>query len=201
MKSQNDNFSFMQVLASPSMISRASKNAHKHGLAVPVSIQAGAEARIEEMAQAIAGNNADPGLLELARRIAEAQLDLIRIREARRRLLEDPKARLRRLRMREVERGVKALMRWGDKMAAKAANPFERDEAIDVAYEKMERLIEERVDQVEPPSLEQGFWRLAPRLMTFDSHERRATSRRKKAMRAFEAHRAALKGRFEDVNR
>jgi hypothetical protein len=179
---------------------RVSKNAHKHGLAVPIMLQNGAEARIEEMAQAIVGSNADPVLFELARRIAESQLDLIRIKEARRLLLEDPKARLRRLNMREIKQGVKELMKWGDQMAAKAANEFEGDMFIEEACEKMERLIEERVHQVEPPSLEQGFWRLAPRLIILDRYEQRATSRRKKAMRAFDDHRAGLEAGPADAS-
>lgn len=74
---------------------RIARNAIKHGLSIPVGASAGADTRIEKMALVIVGSDPNPYCLELARLIAEAQLDLVRIKEARRMTLESPKERLR----------------------------------------------------------------------------------------------------------
>jgi hypothetical protein len=56
-------------------------NARRHGLAVPLRSEPGADKEIERLADAIAGARSD--LMDLARRIAEADLELRRIRQAR----------------------------------------------------------------------------------------------------------------------
>ena len=58
-------------------------NAHIHGLAAPVRLQPGADEEIESLAEAIIDEAKRPDLLEMARRIAEAEIDLRRIRQAR----------------------------------------------------------------------------------------------------------------------
>ena len=63
--------------------SAASLNARLHGLATAVQSEPGADAEIERMARAIADEAGRPDLIELARRIAEAEVDLRRIRRAR----------------------------------------------------------------------------------------------------------------------
>jgi hypothetical protein len=55
-------------------------NARRHGLRIPVLSDPILAAEIEVMAQAIAG---DPDLVELARRIAEAEVDVLRVRRIR----------------------------------------------------------------------------------------------------------------------
>ena len=56
-------------------------NARRHGLAVPLRSEPGADKEIERLADAIAGARSD--LMDLARRIAEADIELRRIRQAR----------------------------------------------------------------------------------------------------------------------
>jgi hypothetical protein len=55
-------------------------NARRHGLGIPVLSDPVLAAEVEVMAQAIAG---DPDLVELARRVAEAEVDVLRVRRIR----------------------------------------------------------------------------------------------------------------------
>jgi hypothetical protein len=63
--------------------SRSAQNARAHGLSVPVLNDLVLSQETEILAHEFAGEGADPTLLEPARRAAEAQIDLIRIRKAR----------------------------------------------------------------------------------------------------------------------
>jgi hypothetical protein len=62
---------------------RASRNARRHGLSVSVVSDSRLSKQVEELARDIVGETASPAVLEKARRIAEAQVDLDRIRSAR----------------------------------------------------------------------------------------------------------------------
>jgi hypothetical protein len=61
---------------------KAAQNARRHGLRIPVLSNPTLSAEVEVMAQRIACD-ASPELVELARRIAEAEIDVIRVRRAR----------------------------------------------------------------------------------------------------------------------
>jgi len=65
---------------------RAAGNARRHGLRVPVLSDPVLSAEVEALAREIAGD-ASPDLIELARRIAEAEIDVMRIRRIRNGLL------------------------------------------------------------------------------------------------------------------
>jgi hypothetical protein len=67
--------------------SRVAKNALRHGLAIPVTIDPALADAAERLARVIAGQDVGPIRLEGARRIAEAQTDLLRVRRARLALL------------------------------------------------------------------------------------------------------------------
>jgi hypothetical protein len=62
---------------------RASRSALRHGLSIPVLADPALSKKVEDLAVKIAGENASPVLLELARAVAEAQIDLDRVRAAR----------------------------------------------------------------------------------------------------------------------
>ena len=62
--------------------SRAARNAFQHGLNLPVLADATLAPEIEDLARKIAGEGASPRLRELAARIAEAQVDVMRARRA-----------------------------------------------------------------------------------------------------------------------
>jgi hypothetical protein len=68
---------------------RASRNARRHGLNVPVLQDPSLAEEVEVMAACIAGKGASDELLGLARDVAEAQIDLDRIRLYRRRQMQE----------------------------------------------------------------------------------------------------------------
>jgi hypothetical protein len=61
----------------------ASRNARRQGLSVSVVSDPRLSKRVEELARHLVGETASPGVLEMARRFAGAQIDLDRIRRAR----------------------------------------------------------------------------------------------------------------------
>jgi enoyl-CoA hydratase/carnithine racemase len=62
--------------------SASARNARRHGLGIPVLSDPVLSAEVEAIAQKIAGNT-NPDLVELARRIAEAEVDILRARRIR----------------------------------------------------------------------------------------------------------------------
>jgi hypothetical protein len=66
---------------------RAAQNAFRHGLSVPVMTDPALAPEVEVMARKISGSYADAETLERARRIAEAQIYLFRVRNSRRSLI------------------------------------------------------------------------------------------------------------------
>ena len=68
----------------------ASGNARRHGLAAALRREPGADAEIEHLARAIADEAGRPDLVGLARRIADAEMDLRRIRRSRATLAKIP---------------------------------------------------------------------------------------------------------------
>ena len=62
---------------------RAAQNARRYGLSLSILADRGLSAEAKDLAREIAGQSADSVILELAHRIAEAQIDLVRIRQAR----------------------------------------------------------------------------------------------------------------------
>jgi hypothetical protein len=62
---------------------RAAQNARRHGLSISIFADPARAAELTSLALEIAGGTTDPCVLEAARRVAEAQLDLVRIRHMR----------------------------------------------------------------------------------------------------------------------
>ena len=62
---------------------RSARNSHRHGLSLPVLVDPALSQEVEALAREMAGVNASSEIQELARRIAEAQIDLRRVRCAR----------------------------------------------------------------------------------------------------------------------
>ena len=63
--------------------SKTSKNAHRHGLSLPVSVDALRAEQVNKLAHEMVRKTADQEILDLARGIAEAEVDLVRVRQAR----------------------------------------------------------------------------------------------------------------------
>jgi hypothetical protein len=151
---------------------RVAWNALRHGLAIPVAVDPAIGAEIERLAQAVAGPGADPLRLECARRIAEAQIDVLRVRRARYALLADPSVRVKKSNARRLIGVAKRLLRGGE--------ADENGEAVMLAPKGMNA-------QGAPTTLEQGVEALAAKLARLDRYERRALSRRKTAIRNFDS--------------
>jgi len=67
---------------------RSSRNAYRHGLTVSITSSEGLAKQLDKLAREIAGDTEDPILLERARAIAQAELDLARVRRAKVALIE-----------------------------------------------------------------------------------------------------------------
>jgi hypothetical protein len=149
---------------------------------------------VEAVALVIAGEGADPRRLDRARRVAEAQVDVLRVRGARLAILSNPAKPPRRLGIKALRRWIKAAKfhhrvdNWTYKRRLKASpegswERFQLDCDVEDAFGDMEGLFEGRLPDFAPvPTLEEAFPRLARKLARMDRYERRALSRRRAAM-------------------
>jgi hypothetical protein len=69
---------------------RSARNALRHALSLPVYSDKALSEEVEALAREIARTDASAEMQELARRVAEAQIDVRRVRHARHQLLSQP---------------------------------------------------------------------------------------------------------------
>lgn len=166
---------------------RAAMNAVRHGLAVSVLSDARWAPEVQALALHIAGPDAEPELLLLARSIAAAEIDLRRIRIYRRDFIAKaqldpyvhPKAKA------EQQQELKA---YGAKLRYLISrHPF-------AVYQELERLVPypsataPHTTPVDPLVREASLYiAKAKELAAIDRYERRARSRRKFAIREYDA--------------
>ena len=159
---------------------RSSRNALRHGLNLSIWSDPTLALEAEAIAQRIAGSQSSSTKLELARRIAAAQVDINRIRRIRAEMIgklqSDPSFEpLQRTKKQLSASGLwRLLMRWSDSRLTAA----DIEEISSTLYSKPLKGSEKLAYILAGKALA-----VAP----LDRYERRAVSRRKSAIRLFDA--------------
>ena len=156
---------------------RAGRNAYRHGLSVSMSSNAAFAKELDRLVREIAGDTKNAIVLERARAVAEAELDLARVRRAKVALIERASAfgeldppRPSRVTAFQLLRVLKAIVR----------NP---GEPIADGVTFSEPIGSLAMPSQEPYRSAEAVRRVLPELRKLNRYERRAAMRRDRAVR------------------
>ncbi len=152
---------------------RSAKNAFRHGLSLPVQSDQALCEEVQALARQIAGQHVSAHIEILARRVAEAQIDLRRVRYARHQLLSDAMA--------DPHYESRADTRAKMRVIKQLLTPKLANIPVPAFIEKYLITTPEG-----PAKLATILSEEMKRLLAMDRYERRALSRRKFAIRAFD---------------
>jgi hypothetical protein len=145
---------------------RSAQNSLRHGLSLPALVDPAVSAEVEALAREIAGEGANAEICELARRVAEAQIDLRRVRHARHDLLSSALRNPNYERLADTKEKLKFAVQCARRNGA--LTPFTANEL---------NYLNSRPEGPEKFAIILSD--LAQRLAAMDRYERRALSRRK----------------------
>jgi hypothetical protein len=150
---------------------RTVRNAFRHGLSLPVCSIPALSEEVEALAREIAGPAANAETQDRARQVAETQIDLRRVRYARHRLLSDALAN-------------HCYDNWREKIAV-LRSLLRKKNAPDLPLDDLGAFLNSMPEG--PHKFATILSQEAKPLLAMDRYERRALSRRKFAIRAFDA--------------
>jgi hypothetical protein len=154
---------------------RASRNAYRHGLTSSITSSAALAKQLEKLAREIArdaggGDTEDATILEHARAVAHAELDLARVRRAKIAVIERVRA-------------------FGDLDPPEAFRSVSQIRRLFNALDRGIFIVPQPVDpsatmpSQEPEQSAEAIRRALPELLKLDRYERRASARRDQAVR------------------